>query len=241
MSPRKALRNDRRWENPTVEPLLCLTEGPLRCRQAGSHELTYTTSPGRNELAAFEHQYIVWHGCQQGPRDTDGRALDDGGAQCAEVRVPLDYAHPDKRTITVAISRLAATDPAHRIGPLIINTGGPASPNLVDVILARPAMGDTGRRFDLIGMDQRFSGRSTPLDCGWPVGWLPRSAGTDRQSFDQATAVARDLAGRCAHERDVLPYASTADAARDMDVIRAALGAPICRTSVTRTGHLPQT
>lgn len=120
-------------------------------------------------LARFQHQRLDWHSCQQGPQDQDGQALDQAGARCADVTVPLDYAHPGGRTITVAISRLEATDAADRIGPMIINLGGPAIPVLARVVDARQAMGETGARFDLIGMDQRFTGRSTPLDCGWPA------------------------------------------------------------------------
>src|SRR5206468_1082841 len=84
-------------------------------------------------------------------------------------------AHPGRRSITVTISRLKADPAAHRIGAMIINVGGPAIPVLSDVLLARQAMGATGARFDLIGMDQRFSGRSTPLDCHWPANWLSRA------------------------------------------------------------------
>jgi pimeloyl-ACP methyl ester carboxylesterase len=83
-------------------------------------------------------------------------------------------------------------------------------------------IGAAGARFDLIGMDPRFAGRSTPIDCHWPVGWLPRSAGADRASFDRMVALNRDLAGRCTDDR--LRYASTANQARDMDTIRADLG-----------------
>jgi len=180
---------------------------------------------GDGPLAPFHHQRIAWHGCQRGPQDTDGQALDEAGAQCADVTVPLDYARPGRRTITVALSRLRATDTAHRIGAMVINLGGPGIPVLPIVPLARAAAGQTGARFDLIGLDQRFTGRSSPLDCDWPESWISRSAGADRRSFDRAVARSRDLARRCAQRHgDLLPYASTANAARDMDVVRAALG-----------------
>jgi pimeloyl-ACP methyl ester carboxylesterase len=139
--------------------------------------------------------------------------------------VPLDYAHPGQRTITIAISRLAADPSAKRIGAMIINLGGPATPVLTDVLLARQAVGDTGARFDLIGMDQRFAGRSTPVNCHWNAGWLPRGAGRSRASFAEMVHLTRNLAHRCARaEGAMLPFAGTASAARDMDVIRAALG-----------------
>src|SRR5262245_25145117 len=151
--------------------------------------------------------------------------LDAAGARCADIRVPLDYAHPARRTITIAISRLAADPSAQKIGAMIINLGGPATPVLADVVLARQAMGATGARFDLIGMDQRFSGRSTPFNCHWTAGWLPRGAGRSKASFADMVRLTRNLARQCARsERAMLPFAGTANAARDMDVIRAALG-----------------
>jgi pimeloyl-ACP methyl ester carboxylesterase len=178
-------------------------------------------------LARFHQQRLDWHGCQRGPAEAEGQALDEAGAQCAEVTVPLDYHRPDGRTITVAITRLPATDPDHRIGPLVVNLGGPGLPVLGVMPLARAAMGQAGARFDLIGMDVRFTGRSSPIDCGWPQNWMSRSAGVGLESFSRMVALSRDLAARCARRHgDVLPYASTATAARDLDVIRAALGAP---------------
>ncbi|PRY39714.1 alpha/beta hydrolase [Umezawaea tangerina] len=178
-------------------------------------------------LGPYHRQHVDWRACQRGPDDGDGRALDEAGVQCADIRVPLDYSHPGGRAITVAIARSKATDTAHYAGPLLFNLGGPATPVLSTVPLARQGLGVTGAKFDVIGMDVRFSGRSSPIDCGWQAGWLPRSAGTDRESFDRMVALSKDLADRCARTNaDVLPYASTADAARDMDVVRAALGAP---------------
>ncbi|MFD4022255.1 alpha/beta hydrolase [Streptomyces sp. NPDC058576] len=140
--------------------------------------------------------------------------------------MPLDYADPGGRTITVAISRLKATDTAHRIGPLLLNDGGPAGPSLHMPLTKSKVMGEVADRYDLIGMDPRFVGRSTPLDCGWDLGSAPlRSAGADLAAYRKEVAVARELARRCKRAHgDVLPYVTTRNTARDMDVIRAALG-----------------
>src|SRR5262245_58554649 len=94
--------------------------------------------PGRRRFSA---QHLRWHRCQRGPHDAGGKMLDAAGARCADIRVPLDYAHPGRRTITIAISRLAADPSAQKIGAMIINLGGPATPVLADVVLARQAMG----------------------------------------------------------------------------------------------------
>ncbi|MFJ4485601.1 alpha/beta hydrolase [Streptomyces longwoodensis] len=171
----------------------------------------------------FEHQEIDWHGCKGGPQDTEGAELDEAGARCAELTVPLDYRRPDGRTIEVAVSRLPATDPAHRHGTLFYNPGGPGLPVRYLALHLRRTVPTLAARYDVVGMDPRFVGRSTPLDCHWPAVGIG-SAGTDRDTFDRTVRLAEDLASRCAGQRSVLPHASTRNTARDMDVVRAALG-----------------
>lgn len=63
------------------------------------------------------------HSCRTA--DETGAALDAAGAQCAELQVPLNYADPDGRPITLAIARRAKTDTAHELGTLVVNVGGP--------------------------------------------------------------------------------------------------------------------
>ncbi|MET0424502.1 MAG: alpha/beta hydrolase [Actinoplanes sp.] len=168
---------------------------------------------------------LDWKPCAQDSADADGMALDRAGARCAELSVPLDHSRPGGRTITLALSRLPATDRTHRIGSLVLNSGGPGESALGMPLLTRTAMGEVATRFDLIGLDPRFVGRSTPLDCGWPIGLWLRSAGPTRARFDHQAAVQHDLAERCARRHaDVLPYANTRDTARDLDRVRRALG-----------------
>ncbi|MGW9213680.1 alpha/beta hydrolase [Embleya sp. NPDC055664] len=186
------------------------------------------TDGAANSVAALEryhHQRLDWRSCVLGPDDAVGQGLERGGARCADVTVPLDYANPRGRTITVAISRIRATDTRHRIGTMLTNPGGPGGAGLDMTLDLRSAMKEVGARYDLIGMDPRFVGRSTPLDCGWPVGTNLFSAGLSRASFDRQVALQKDLADRCrATNAAVLPYISTRNTARDMDVVRAALG-----------------
>ncbi|MFD5625857.1 alpha/beta hydrolase [Streptomyces sp. NPDC127072] len=185
-----------------------------------------TATTESNPLARLHSQRIHWRTCALGPDDETGRALDAAGADCAGITVPLDYSDPGGRTITVAISRLKATDTVHRVGPLLLNDGGPAGPSLHMPVTKSKVMGEVAGRYDLIGMDPRFVGRSTPLDCGWDLGSaLVRSAGVDLTGYREEVAIARDLAERCERAHgDVLPYVTTRNTARDMDVIRAALG-----------------
>ncbi|WP_308297134.1 MULTISPECIES: alpha/beta hydrolase [unclassified Streptomyces] len=176
-------------------------------------------------LARYHHQRLDWKSCVLGPDDATGKELKQAGAQCADVTVPLDYGDPGGRTITVAISRIRATDTAHRVGPLLLNGGGPGGQTLGDPPWVREAMKDVAARYDVVGVDPRFVGRSTPLDCHWPTGSAFRGAGVDRAGFDRMTAFSEGLAQRCRqHAGDVLPHVTTRNTARDLDVIRAALG-----------------
>jgi pimeloyl-ACP methyl ester carboxylesterase len=169
-------------------------------------------------------QAVHWHGCSTGPDDEVGAALDQAGARCGEVTVPVDYGRPRGRTIKVAISRIAATDPARRRGVLLLNPGGPGGTGL-EMALLGAQLPAVAARYDLIGMDPRFIGRSNPIECRWRTDTFVRSAGPDRRTFDKSVALVKELAAGCADgNTELLPYASTRNTARDMDRIREVLG-----------------
>lgn len=233
-----------------TSPAAARTAGPLRSTTGGLHRLVSRTAAGAalclvgaltvaaspaaaaepapataDPLARYHHQRLIWKSCVLGPDDATGKELEQAGAQCADVTVPLDYADPHGRTITVAISRIRATNTAHRVGPLLLNGGGPGGQTIGDPPWVRKAMKDVGARYDVVGVDPRFVGRSAPLDCRWPTGSAFRGAGSDRAGFDRMAAFSEDLAQRCrTHAGDLLPHVTTRNTARDMDVIRAALG-----------------
>ncbi|MBJ3811624.1 alpha/beta fold hydrolase [Streptomyces flavofungini] len=198
----------------TAVPTMASATAPATAEPGG-------TAPG---LGRFYDQRLDWRSCVLGPDDETGHALAKAGARCADVTVPLDYADPGGRTMTVAISRIKATDTRHRVGPLLLNGGGPGGPSLGDAPDTRKAMKDVGARYDIIGVDPRFVGRSNPLDCEWPVSSAIFSAGLGRAGFDRQVALHKDLAAKCrATNAFVLPFVSTRNTARDMDVIRGAL------------------
>ncbi|WP_158881472.1 alpha/beta hydrolase [Amycolatopsis anabasis] len=178
------------------------------------------TSPARADsgLERFYRQQVRWTGCAD-------PELDRAGLRCAEITVPLDYRAPRGRTITVTISRLAATDPARRRGILQTNPGGPGGFGLDMPIRVRAALTpEAAARYDLIGMDTRGLGRSSPLDCGLRSSIWLRSAGLDRRGFDETAALARDEARRCREKYpDLLPHITSRNIARDLDLVRGAL------------------
>ncbi|MGW4404877.1 alpha/beta hydrolase [Nonomuraea sp. NPDC004702] len=136
----------------------------------------------------------------------------------------MDYRRPQGRTLTIALSRIKATDSARRRGVLLLNPGGPGGAGLSMTLLGK-AMPEVAARYDLVGMDPRFVGRSTPISCRWQTDTFLRSAGPDRRTFDEGVRLAEQLAAGCAKGNlQTLPYATTRNTARDMDVIRAALG-----------------
>lgn len=161
------------------------------------------------------------------------------GLQCGWVTVPLDYADPTGRTIDIAVARLAAADPADRIGSLVINPGGPGVSGIDDLATELSVMPSGLRdRFDIVSFDPRGVERSSPVNCGGPAvgqgGPLDDPAPTTSAGvltlIGDDQAYARDCE---AHAGDLLPYMSTVDTALDLERIRVALGDP----ELTFIGH----
>ncbi|WP_433545229.1 alpha/beta hydrolase [Streptomyces sp. CA-294286] len=223
--------------SPSLAAHAATAAGPGSGASAGRASHSATGNGPGSLLDRYYRQRPDWGSCARGPQDAAGRAMDGTGLRCATLTVPLDYADPRGRTITLAISRLEATDTRHRIGTMLLNIGGPGGPALQAPPVIRKAMKDVGPRYDIVGFDPRFVGRSTPLDCGWPVGTAWFSAGAGRAGFDRQVALQKNLAAKCRSAGtsvlprtagsppvSVLPHVTTRNTARDMDVIRGALG-----------------
>jgi pimeloyl-ACP methyl ester carboxylesterase len=147
------------------------------------------------------------------------------------MRVPLDYAHPRLGAVTVFLARSPATDRARRIGSLVINFGGPGGP-AADAVEGYGSylFPRLNRRFDVIGMDPRGVGRSSPaIDCrvnqetaGVYAQPFPRPADLDAARLAQIDAA---YIRRCTDlNAGILPFVSTADVARDLDWLRRIMG-----------------
>ena len=144
--------------------------------------------------------------------------------------VPLDYADPDGEQITIGLNRLPARDPAQRIGSLIFNPGGPggaASPVVAREASGTPVFTPAVRdHFDIIGMDPRGTGTSTPVRCDpdvWneDVSRFPR----DEAGFAQLRAHTQAVGESCLRlTGPLLGHLDTVSVARDMERVRLALG-----------------
>ncbi len=151
---------------------------------------------------------------------------------CATVPVPLDYDEPDGQQIQIAAKRIPATDQENKIGTIFFNPGGPGGSgvDVMDVIWS--LYPETVRaKFDLVGFDPRGVGRSNPLRCfntdaesEAVLGDVPSFPLTE-QEYQQTDAALTATSRACAtNAADIAAHASTANVARDMDVLRRAVG-----------------
>ncbi|WP_258177527.1 alpha/beta hydrolase, partial [Streptomyces solincola] len=150
--------------------------------------------------------------------------------QCAELSVPLDHDDPLGERITLALSRVPHTAKTSQ-GPLLVNPGGPgASGRTLAGFVAASLPARTAAQYDVIGFDPRGVGASKPaLDCkpGYFAPVRPDSVPRDTRDERVNLARAASFARACGEKHGkLLPHLGTVSAARDMDAIRQALGAP---------------
>jgi pimeloyl-ACP methyl ester carboxylesterase len=152
------------------------------------------------------------------------------GLQCASLPVPLNYARPGGRKITLALSRMPATARAgQQQGDLLVNPGGPGGPGRAFAQqVASGVSPAVAADYNIIGFDTRGTGASAPAmhcDPGFFAtarpDYIPASGAAEQVLVGRARA----YASACSRKYGwLLPYMTTADFARDLDSIRAALG-----------------
>ncbi|HJU48285.1 MAG TPA: alpha/beta hydrolase, partial [Gaiellaceae bacterium] len=165
---------------------------------------------------------IAWEPCGE----------DVPGAECATADVPLDYDDPSGATTPIALARIPASS-EDRIGSVFVNPGGPGGGGVEFVLsgFGEFLSGQLGGRFDIVGFDPRGIGGSDPLHCfdseddltafilSTPV--FPYLPAQFRPFYDTYAS----LADRCLTRGETIAdHMSTADVARDLDLLRAAVG-----------------
>lgn len=149
--------------------------------------------------------------------------------QCASLKVPLDHDNPHGRKITLALSRVPHTAKKYQ-GPLLVNPGGPGGSGLTLAgFVAASLPKAVAAQYDVIGFDPRGVGKSKPaLDCkpGYFNPVRPDSVPSTPAIAKANLLRAKSFAAACGKKyADLLPYINTVQAVKDMDSIRAALGA----------------
>ncbi|MFF6874228.1 alpha/beta hydrolase [Streptomyces sp. NPDC012474] len=154
----------------------------------------------------------------------------DPGQQCATLDVPMDYSDPDSPEIRIAVSRIPAEKPSARRGALLLIPGGPGGDSLGDPSGKGQKLPRKVRdAYDLVGFAPRGMAPSTSVDCKldpadismtkrlpWPA---------PDGSVDANMTTARRTAEACARNGgELIRHISTANEARDLDRLRAALG-----------------
>jgi pimeloyl-ACP methyl ester carboxylesterase len=197
-----------RGGDPAAEPAPTLSASPLPS----------TAAPApKAELKRYYRQDLAWSDCRDDLR-------------CAQIEVPLDYAHPEANSISLALLKVPAEDPDQRVGSLVVNPGGPGGSGIEYAARADLAFGAELRRvYDIVGFDPRGVGESTPVDCvADPELDTFVASDPDPDTPAEREATARMLAelgqGCVEHSGDLAAHVSTEEVARDLDIIRAVLG-----------------
>jgi pimeloyl-ACP methyl ester carboxylesterase len=199
--------------------------------------------PGASPAVAAPVPQLVWHPCVDPAQQ---------GFECATMPVPLDYAHPSGATINLAVIMHPASDPRDRIGTLFWDPGGPGASGtkFLPLVLDKVFPAELLARFDIASWDPRGVGESTAVQCfatpadetqffaggpsrsvgGFPVGQAQMASWIERYR----------LFGQLCDQRDgwLLPHVSTADTARDLDLLRQAVGDPMLNYIGTSYGTL---
>jgi len=179
------------------------------------------------ELRRFYAQELDWTRC--------------GKFDCTYLEVPMDYQRPGGKTIRLAVLRSKASQRDQRIGSLVVNPGGPGGSGTDLAIGISENIRNTplGERFDLVGFDPRGVGHSEPVikcrsarerDDGrlYRATDAPPANDEERRADDAETEqyYRDEIVAKCVERSgvDLLANVGTRDVARDMDVLRSALG-----------------
>ena len=209
----------------------------------GGGDSTDSSTP--NPLPAYRQQTLEWAPCDETilglPKETTRKRWDQLGTrlQCSTMRVPMDWAQPDRSDVFVSVMRVAAADPVQRRGALLFNPGGPGIDglgNALSLIFAFDQSNPESQQgalqlrlldsYDMVGFSPRGVGASTRLLCA--TNELERfvdNAPTGLTDANLASAAYNDrkTAEACL-KNPLAPHINTDATARDLDLLRDLLG-----------------
>ena len=207
----------------TMTAVGLFTSGIISATGAGAAPTAASAGTQSASSSGYQPPPIVWGSCTS-------TNLQDAGATCGLLTVPVDYAKPSGEKIQLMVSRVAhKTSDATAQGVMLVNPGGPGGSGVGFARLGEFVPGGGGDPYDWIGFDPRGVGESLPaLTCdddyfapGRPA-YVPDTAQIKRQWWARTRQYARDCASSTG--ATILEHSKTTDSAQDMDSIRKALG-----------------
>ncbi|MDT0451162.1 alpha/beta hydrolase [Streptomyces hesseae] len=201
-----------------VVAALAVSVLPAAAAQAHPHP---AVTAAQSIPSRYADQKLDWQPCQGDP-----------SLECATMTVPRDWHHPDAGPdLTIAVSRHKTSDPAKRRGVLMMAAGGPGGKGLLRPGSFAKASPSVAAVYDVVSFDQRGVGRSTHAVCQSDAEFPALMAGDSRDRSPAAIQGvlerSRKFVNDC-QERSggLLPYLTTEQTVRDMDLYRTLLGAP---------------
>jgi pimeloyl-ACP methyl ester carboxylesterase len=173
------------------------------------------TSDDPTGLSGYYTQELNWENCGD-------------SFECTKLTVPLDYANPAKKAIAISVIRLSAKE--NTLGSLILNPGGPGGSGISYARAAQFVTTEVIRaNFDIVGFDPRGVGESTPIECidDLTTDKYVAIDGTpdDENEIAESVSMLQGFGEAClTNSPDLISLVDTVSAARDIDILRAALG-----------------
>ena len=205
-------------------------------RVAGPAASTGASSGSTGSVPAYHQDPVSFRDCSNVLSENgisgSGNAKGKLSLGCAAVAVPLDYANPNGTKISVTMIKVHDSDNTNSIGSLLLNPGGPGGSGVLFTLGEIDSLPDTLlEHFDVVGFDPRGVGLSTPITCVSNQEKDVLNAASPDMSTAAGFAAARQQSqvfdNGCAKDKGTeLPYFNTVNTARDMDVLRQALGDP---------------
>jgi pimeloyl-ACP methyl ester carboxylesterase len=213
--------------------LLSLAVVLTGCTSSGDEDDAAPTSSAAATPAPPEAQPIEWNDCTgQLEPIIAGRpgSERDLSFQCGTTTVPVSYDDPDGDPLQLFLVKATLAGQTNRIGSLMVNPGGPgqsASDAAIQSALTLPT--DVLARFDVVGMDPRGVGLSTPVECisaeDKDATFATDPRVTDPAALDATFGLVDAVAAGCADKyEEALGAFNTVDTAKDMDLVRQSLG-----------------
>jgi pimeloyl-ACP methyl ester carboxylesterase len=169
-----------------------------------------------SSLSQYQAQELKWRDCY-------------GNYQCSSLLVPIDYADLSVGAFSLALLRYQAQDQDRRIGSLVVNPGGPGSSGVDYAYSAEYIVSpEILERFDIVGFDPRGVGESAAIKClndaETDASFAADPKPDDEAEFALFISDARDYFAKCSENTEYLTNYSTLNSARDLEILRSALG-----------------